>query len=173
VTAAAAEVAPYWAPNPRLSLEPIMSLARRALVVLALVAGLAAAAPALADQSPVFAVDGVAIKGYDPVAYFTDKKPVKGSPAFSFDWMGAKWLFASAAHRDTFAAAPEKYAPRYGGYCAYGVSQGYAVKIEPDAWTVRDGKLYLNYDKSIQKTWEKDIPGYIATADKKWPGVLK
>ena len=87
--------------------------------------------------------------------------------------MGAKWLFSSAEHRDAFAKEPEKYAPQYGGYCAYGVSQGYAVKIEPDAWTIVNGKLYLNYDRGVQKTWEKDLPGYIAKADKNWPGVLK
>jgi YHS domain-containing protein len=156
-----------------------MTIARRAFVALALAAILAASAlaglsePALAGEPPVFAVKGIAIKGYDPVAYFTDKRPVPGKPEFSVDWKGAKWLFASAEHRDAFLKGPEKYAPQYGGYCAYGVSQGYAVKIEPDAWTVVDGKLYLNYDKSIQKTWEKDIPGSIAEANKKWPGVLK
>ena len=115
----------------------------------------------------------VAIRGYDPVAYFTESRAVQGSDEFSYEWLGATWHFASAEHRDAFAKEPEKYAPQYGGYCAYGVSQGYAVKIEPDVWSVVDGKLYLNYDKSVQKTWEKDIPGYIAEADKKWPGVLK
>ena len=156
-----------------------MRIARRIFVALAgaaFIGTFAAAglsAPASAASPPVYAVDGVAIKGYDPVAYFTDKKPVKGKAEFSYDWQGAKWLFASAEHRDAFAKAPEKYAPQYGGYCAYGVSQGAAVKVEPDLWTVVDGKLYLNYDKSVQKTWEKDIPGYIAQADKKWPGVLK
>jgi YHS domain-containing protein len=136
-----------------------------------LLAGLAATAAAA--ELPIYAEDGLAIKGYDPVAYFTDEKPVAGKPEFGYDWMGAKWLFSSAEHRDAFAKEPEKYAPQYGGYCAYGVSQGYAVKIEPDAWTIVNGKLYLNYDRGVQKTWEKDIPGYIAKADKNWPGVLK
>jgi YHS domain-containing protein len=151
-----------------------MRIVRQFLAAL-LLAGFAAAtgAPALAAEPPIYAVKGLAIKGYDPVAYFTDKKPVEGKPEFAYDWMGAKWLFASAEHRDAFAKEPAKYAPQYGGYCAYGVSQGYAVKIEPDVWTVLDGKLYLNYDKGVQTTWEKDIPGYIATADKKWPAVLK
>jgi len=147
-----------------------MLILRQYLAAL-LLAGLTATAAAA--EPPIYADDGLAIKGYDPVAYFTDRKPVAGKPEFSHDWMGAKWLFASAEHRDAFAKEPEKYAPQYGGYCAYGVAQGYAVKIEPDAWTVVDGKLYLNYDKGVQKTWEKDIPGYIAEADKKWPGVLK
>lgn len=151
-------------------------LFKQSLVVVVL-AGLAATAvlpaAARADSPPVYAVDGVAIKGYDPVAYFTEKQPVEGKAEFSHDWQGAKWRFASAENRDAFAREPEKYAPQYGGYCAYGVSQGYAVKIEPDAWTVTGGKLYLNYDKSVRKTWEKDIPGYIVAADKNWPGVLQ
>jgi YHS domain-containing protein len=149
-----------------------MSLVRRGFLALVFAAA-GAAAPALADQPPVYAVGGGAIRGYDPVAYFTDRKPAKGKAEFSYDWQGAKWLFASAAHRDAFAKAPETYAPRYGGYCAYGVSQGYAVKVEPDAWSIVDGKLYLNYDKSVQKTWLKNTPGYVADADKKWPAVLK
>jgi YHS domain-containing protein len=156
-----------------------MPIARRAFFAAAaaalggLVAAAALPASALATEPPIYAVKGVAIKGYDPVAYFIDKKPVPGKPDISYEWKGAKWLFASAEHRDAFAKEPDKYAPQYGGYCAYGVSQGYAVKIEPDRWTVVDGKRYLNYDKDVQKTWEKDIPGYIAQADKKWPAVLK
>jgi YHS domain-containing protein len=114
----------------------------------------------------------IAIKGYDPVAYFTDMKPVKGSPEFGYTWKGAKWRFSSAAHRDMFMAAPEKYAPRYGGYCAYAVSQGKIADIDPDAWTIYEGRLYLNLDKDVQKLWEKDKPGYIRKADENWPGVL-
>ena len=115
----------------------------------------------------------VAILGYDPVAYFTDGRAVEGKPAFEQRWNGAVWRFASAANRDAFAKDPERYAPRYGGYCAYGVAQGYAVKIDPQAWSVVGGKLYLNYSKGVQATWSKDVPGYIAQADAKWPAVLK
>jgi YHS domain-containing protein len=97
---------------------------------------------------------------------------VRGSREFTHQWKGATWRFASAENRERFAAAPEKYAPQYGGYCAYGVASGYAVKIEPDAWRVVDGKLYLNYDKSVQATWTSDIPGHIRKADANWPGVL-
>src|SRR5437016_4674828 len=86
---------------------------------------------------------GIAIKGYDPVAYFTQSKPVKGSSAFTYQWMNATWWFASAEARDEFARIPEKYAPQYGGYCAYGVSQGHTAPIDPEAWTIVEGKLYL------------------------------
>jgi len=114
-----------------------------------------------------------AIHGYDPVAYFTDGKPVMGKDEFVFEWSGAKWHFATAEHRDTFKSAPEKYAPRYGGYCAYAVSQGHVADIDPNAWSIVDGKLYLNYDADVQKKWKADIPGYIAKADRNWPGVVK
>lgn len=125
-----------------------------------------------AQKAPVFSDRDGAIRGYDPVAYFTQGKPVKGSREFTHEWNGATWRFASAESRDRFAAAPEKYAPQYGGYCAYGVASGYAVKIEPDAWSVVDGKLYLNYDKRVQASWKSDVPGYIRKADANWPGVL-
>ena len=115
---------------------------------------------------------GVAIKGYDAVAYFTDRKPVKGSPAFTHQWMGATWHFATAAHRDEFARTP-KFAPQYGGYCAYGVSQNHTAPIDPEAWTVLDGKLYLNYSQGVKKTWSKEIPKHVEQADKNWPGLHK
>lgn len=116
---------------------------------------------------------GVAINGYDTVAYFTDGKPVKGGDAFVHEWNGAKWKFASQQHLDLFKAEPDKYAPQYGGYCAYGVSQGYLVSIEPEQFTVLDGKLYLNYDSGVQKKWTKDIAGYNTTADAKFGDLLK
>jgi hypothetical protein len=115
---------------------------------------------------------GLAIKGYDPVAYFVDSKPVKGSKEFEHKYMNATWRFATAANRDAFAKEPEKYAPQYGGYCAYGVSKGYAVGVDPEAWKIVDGKLYLNYDKDVQKAWMQDIPGRIKKADANWPKIL-
>ena len=146
----------------------------RVLTRLLVVVGFAAfAGTALAEKPPVFAVDGVALRGYDPVAYFTEGKPVKGDPAISLQWKGAAWHFASAANRDAFKAAPEKYAPQYGGYCAFGTAQGYAVQTEPDAWKIVEGKLYLNYNQSVRTRWEQDIPGFIGAADKNWPRVLK
>lgn len=113
-----------------------------------------------------------AINGYDTVAYFTAGKPVLGSEQFVYEWMGAKWKFASQANLDLFRANPEKYAPQYGGYCAYGVSQGYLVKVEPDQFTVRDGKLYLNYDREVNEKWKKDIDGYNRAADGKFKELL-
>ncbi len=114
---------------------------------------------------------GLALKGYDPVAYFTEQKPVQGKPGFSAKHEGATYRFASAANRDAFAAAPAKYAPQYGGYCAYGVASGYKVSIEPDAWTIHDGKLYLNYSQSVRRRWSSDIPGYVRKAEEQWPQI--
>ena len=116
---------------------------------------------------------GVAVKGYDVVAYFQEKMPVKGSDDHVHTHMGAKYYFSSAANRDLFKADPEKYLPQYGGYCAWAVSQGDKADIDPKAWKIVDGKLYLNYNAKIQKKWEKDIPGLIAAADKNWPGLSK
>jgi hypothetical protein len=116
---------------------------------------------------------GVAIKGYDPVAYFTQSKPVKGSPTFAHQWMGATWWFASAEDRDQFAAQPEKFAPQFGGYCAYGVSKNHTVSIDPEAWRIVEGKLYLNYSKGVQETWVKDVPGNIKAAEENWPKLHK
>ncbi|MFI5295006.1 MAG: YHS domain-containing (seleno)protein [Thermodesulfovibrionales bacterium] len=134
----------------------------------------------LLTLSPAFAIDpvnktsdGVAIKGYDPVAYFTDRKPVRGSRDFEYVWMGAKWRFSTAGHKDLFIKDPDKYAPKYGGYCAYAVSQGTTADIDPDAWNIVDGRLYINLSKRIKDKWSKDIPGYIKKADEKWPNVLK
>ncbi len=116
---------------------------------------------------------GVAIKGYDPVAYFTDAKPVSGSSDHEFEWMGATWRFASAAHRDLFKSTPDKYAPQYGGFCAWAVSQGSTAGIDPAAWKIVNDKLYLNYSLDIQKKWEGDVPGNIAKADVNWPKLRK
>lgn len=135
-----------------------------------LMIGLLMAAPA--EASKVYTESGVAIDGYDPVAYFTDGKPVEGDSAITFDWNGTTWQFANSANRDTFAADPDKYAPQYGGYCAYAVSQGYTAPTVPDAWKIVDGKLYLNYSKGVQQRWNQDIPGYIKAGDKNWPGIV-
>ena len=116
---------------------------------------------------------GVAIKGYDPVAYFTEKTAVKGDSDFEYEWSGAKWRFASSENLETFKSDPEKYAPRYGGYCAYGVANNYLVKIDPEAWTVYEGRLYLNYSLQVREQWKEDIPGNIRKADANWPAVLE
>ena len=153
---------------------------RRAfLTTIAACAGLVAApvllhSPALAGKPEIFTglKPGLAVAGYDPVAYFTENKPVKGDPSIVLKHGGAIWLFASAANRDAFKANPEKYAPQYGGYCAYAVSQGYTAKGEPEVWQIVDGKLYLNFSRGVQKRWQGDIPGNIQSANANWPSVL-
>ena len=126
---------------------------------------------AAAARAGVYSEDGVALGGSDPVAYFTEGKPAAGSSDHSYDYDGVTWHFASAANRDAFAADPGKYAPQYGGFCAWAVSQGYTAKTDPDAWRIVDGKLYLNYNRSVQRRWEGDIPGNIAKADSNWPAL--
>jgi hypothetical protein len=117
---------------------------------------------------------GLAIMGYDPVAYHVAGTPVEGSGKREFKWKDAKWRFSSAENLNLFKADPERYAPRYGGYCAWAVSQGYTASVDPkNAWTVFEGKLYLNYSVDVKQTWSKDIPGNIKKADANWPGVLK
>jgi YHS domain-containing protein len=128
---------------------------------------------AVLAKEPVYQTrSGVAIKGYDPVAYFTESKPVEGSSEFVHEWRGAKWQFASQKNLDLFKADPEKYAPQYGGYCAYAVAKNSLAKIDPEAWRIIDGKLYLNYSANIQKRWEKDPPGYIAAANENYPKLV-
>ncbi|MEM9088276.1 MAG: YHS domain-containing (seleno)protein [Cyanobacteria bacterium P01_F01_bin.53] len=120
----------------------------------------------------VYAKDGIAIGGADPVAYFTEETFVEGSPDFSHEWQGVTWQFASAENRDLFASAPEEYAPQYGGHCAWAVAaRNTLVPIDPNAWSVVDGKLYLNANKKVQSNWDKDRAGFIAQADEKWPAL--
>ena len=139
-------------------------------ILATLLLSLAAAAAHAAGESNLDS-SGLALKGYDPVAYFTEKKPLKGKVEFTAQHEGATYRFASAANRDAFAAAPQQYAPQYGGYCAFGVAGGYKAPIEPDAWTVADGKLYLNYSQSVRSRWASDIPGFVRKADTNWPTV--
>lgn len=117
--------------------------------------------------------DGLALKAYDPVAYFEEGKPVKGKKEFQYEWMGAKWHFSCVTNRDLFASNPEKYAPQYGSYCAWGVSQDKFFDGDPEVWKIVDGKLYVNFNKDIEKTWVKDIPGFIKKANENWPRMQK
>ena len=117
--------------------------------------------------------DGAAIQGYDPVAYFTQGKAVPGSAEHTFVHQGSTFRFASAEHRDAFAKDPAKYAPQYGGYCAFGASRGYKADVQPTAFSVLEGKLYLNYNAQVQQTWLKDTPGYILKADGLWEETQK
>ncbi|HKX30287.1 MAG TPA: YHS domain-containing (seleno)protein [Blastocatellia bacterium] len=116
---------------------------------------------------------GTAMQGYDPVAYFKEGKPVKGKSEFRYEWMRAKWYFANAANRDEFAKEPTKFAPQFGGYCAWAVSRGYTANIDPEAWKIVEGKLYLNYNKDVQKMWEQDVPGNIKKGEGNWPRLIK
>lgn len=133
----------------------------------------AALTPAHA-KDPVYTgtFSSLAVSGYDPVAYFTEGKPVEGSGAYEYEWNGATWRFSNAGNLNSFKSSPQAYAPQYGGYCAWAVSQGYTASSVPDAWRIVDGKLYLNYSKGVQKTWAQDIPGNIVKADTNWPKVL-
>lgn len=124
---------------------------------------------------PIFTpfLNNLAIRGYDPVAYFTQNQAVEGLEAYEFEWMGATWRFANAEHKNLFVNDPEAYAPQYGGYCAYAVASNSTASIEPEQFSIVDGKLYLNYNKSVQQKWLKDQARFIEEADKNWPALLK
>ena len=124
-----------------------------------------------AQKSPVYIADGKAIKGYDPVAFFTKGKPVMGRAKLTTQWNGASWYFADQEDLDAFNAAPEKYAPQYGGYCAYGTAMGHKAPTEVETWSVIDGKLYFNYNQKVKQTWSKDQAAMIKKADENWPGI--
>jgi hypothetical protein len=149
----------------------------RRLVLTALAATSAAAAAgawvATRPPPPVFAPGGLALGGTDPVAYFAEDRPVPGNPAHAAQWMGARWLFASAAHRNAFYADPDRWAPAYGGYCAWAVSANQTAATEPEAFTIHGGRLYLNANLRIRGRWEADREARIARADAFWPGVLE
>lgn len=152
---------------------------RRSFIVLLSAAALAAAfAPDAArayDENSPAAINidakGIALRGVDPVSYFEGNAPVQGKPNFSATHDGATYYFASAANRDKFKAQPARYAPQFGGFCAMGVALGKKLDVDPNAYRVVDGKLYLNVNKDVQKRWLDDVPGNIATAEKSWPAL--
>lgn len=116
---------------------------------------------------------GVAINGYDPVSYFKQKAAVKGSSANSHTWNGVEWHFSSAQNRDAFAANPARYAPQYGGYCAFAAAKDYLAKTDPNAFSIYDGKLFLNYNRSVKRRWDKNKKSFVAAANDNWPGLKK
>ena len=144
---------------------------RRRIILTVMCLGFAAGAQA-ADQIYTSWFNNLAIKGYDPVAYFTENTAVKGKKQWQFEWRGAQWRFSSAANLNLFKAAPEQYAPQYGGYCAWAVAQNKLAGIDPEQFSLVDGKLYLNYNESIKNRWLADKKQLIDTADKQWPAVL-
>lgn len=124
-----------------------------------------------AQKSEIFVSGGKAIKGYDPVAFFKASKAVKGADSLSYQYKDATWLFSSRENLEAFKANPEKYAPQYGGYCAYGASEGHKAPTETDTWTVVNDKLYFNYNTKVKELWNKDQPALIKKADEKWPEI--
>ena len=147
----------------------------RAMIIAAAVAGapMLMTAPAAYAEPPIYTgvFSNTALQGHDPVAYFTEGKPVKGQDEFTTEYMGAQFKFASAANRDAFLADPAAYAPQYGGYCAWAMADGKHAKGDARYWKIVDGKLYLNYNKSIQKKWDADIPGFVGKANSEWAAI--
>ena len=123
------------------------------------------------QKSRVFIHSGKAIRGYDPVAYFTEGQPIEGKDKLVYHWNNASWYFSSQQNLELFKTDPEKYAPQYGGYCAFGLSNGYKAPTDASAWTIDNGKLYLNYNIDVRKEWNKDRKQRIEKADKNWPEV--
>lgn len=151
-----------------------MTLARRSLLLLVLLIPVAGTIlrPALAREPEIFAPDGIALQGYDPVAYVTMGKAVKGSAAHALMWRGATWYFASAEAMAAFEMNPQAYAPQYGGYCAYAMTKGTMASTAPEAFAVAGGRLFLTHSTEIRAIWEQDIAGNIARADAHWQTVL-
>ena len=119
-----------------------------------------------------FSPRGIAIRGFDTVAYFEQDAAVKGNPDISFEWMGTTWLFSSTDNRDKFAQSPRDYAPQYGGYCAYAMAGGQRAESDARAWTIIGGKLYLNYSKDVRSLWKKKAKRrYIRDANRQWKKI--
>jgi YHS domain-containing protein len=155
-------------PQPHLSL--IVSKIRT--IALAIMLGLGAALTVGANAQAAEEVnisDGYAVHGYDVVAYFSVGQPTEGNDRFTADYQGATYRFASADHRDNFVSDPAKYAPQFGGFCAFGTSVGRKFNGDPNVWRIVDGKLYLNLNKKIQARWLQDSAGYIRGANHNWP----
>jgi YHS domain-containing protein len=142
-----------------------MTIANKFLGAIMMLVASVASASAFAED---YSHSTPGISGYDPVAYFTDGKPVRGSGFHVTVVDGVTYAFTTAEHRKLFEANPQKYLPAYGGYCAYGLAIGKKFVTDPEVWRIVEGKLYLNLDKGIQQKWEKDIPGYIKKGDANW-----
>lgn len=149
----------------------------RFLVALSLVffsaTSLLAAPPINLDKPSFFGGKySYALDGYDPVSYFSETGPAKGSKNHTAEHQGVTWLFKTEENKQAFLADPEAYKPQYGAYCAWAASQGYLAAGNPKVWRIVEGKLYLNYDKSVARDWIKDIPGFIELADKNFPTLI-
>jgi len=128
----------------------------------------------LAEEEAIYTglFNNRALSGYDAVAYFKEGKPVKGKKSYKTSYMGSEWRFSSQENLDAFLAEPTKYAPQYGGYCAWAMGRGYTASGDPKQWRIVDGKLYLNYDAKIKRKWEADIPYFIKHADEFYPTLI-
>jgi YHS domain-containing protein len=141
------------------------------LFLLAVSLFLAACSTTPKKGAEIYQKDGAAIGGYDPVAFFTESRPVKGAAAYHLTWKDANWQFSSQQNLDSFKASPDKYAPQYGGYCAYGTADGHKAPTEAATWTVLDGKLYFNYNEEVKSAWDNDRPKYIDQANGNWEKI--
>jgi YHS domain-containing protein len=145
-------------------------LMKKMLAVVVIVA----ASSAIAFAKDLLNLDsrGIAIQGYDPVAFFTDNRPVKGNSQFQSEYHGAKYFFVSADHKTAFDKEPAKYEPQFGGYCAYGASRGKTVSIKIEAWQIVNGRLLMQYDLDVKGQFNKDPQGTLKKADENWPGLV-
>lgn len=132
---------------------------------------IAAARPALAGATGFYANGGGAIAGYDPVAYFTEGRAVKGTLGYALRWRAANWYFANQSNLDAFEMNPDAFAPQYGGFCAYAMTMAKLVPTDPEAFTLHQGRLYLTENLVVRDLWRRDITGYIVLADGNWPKV--
>ncbi len=157
-----------------------ITFTRAARALLAVGALLVGGTPAaLAQKTEVFQSGreqfgaNLAVGGYDTVAYHSQKQAIVGNPAFRVSWKGAEWRFATAEARDQFVKDPDKYAPQFGGYCAFAVAYGSTAAGDPKLFTVVDGKVYLNLNESVQSTWQRDQANLIKRAEQNWPKVIQ
>lgn len=139
-----------------------------------LLLALLAAIPVFAQTKTLLNLDknGIAIQGYDPVAFFTQNRPVKGDPQFESKYNGARYLFASAEDKSTFDANPAKYEPQFGGFCAYGASEGHTAPVKIEAFQIVNGRLIMQYDLGVKKEFNKDQQGNLQKADRNWPAIV-
>ncbi|MBI2800452.1 MAG: YHS domain protein [Gammaproteobacteria bacterium] len=146
------------------------------LIVVMFIAGCAATPGKVTQTKPVTPIDApvaLALDGYDPVAYFIIGKPVEGSPQYVHIWRGAKWQFSSEANRAAFINEPKRYAPQYGGYCAYATAHGFTARGDPNQWAIVNNKLYVNNNAFAMSLWDKNRPGHIDAGDVNWPLIPK
>ena len=157
-------------------MQPVSRRFAAAMVLAVLALGGCATDGSVSQTTPIpplNTANGIALKGHDPVAYFTGGKPLLGQAGIEHRWRGFTWRFATTEHRDAFVVEPERYTPQFGGYCAFAISRGYIADIDPAAWAIERGKLYLNNNAFAHQLWDADRPGNIAAGDRNWPLVPK